>query len=286
MLIDNDHQIAWSIQMEISNYIENVKDILSTYTLEGYYYQIDPSHVNIKQFQYVVDNIESLDDSTWLGFVGWKRHWYGIEYEQEISVTQGLIKQLFEGIKSLKPLWHGMKYFLDEVIEYRKLKPQIECKVRFTSLESNVDYCLSSMHNEDKRYLHKPLCYNSDEARFVPKLKREFFVASDHSKIATLIKQLPCLGAYNNRVVLEFKTPNGRFDKYGTATYDSRFVGFDYDDLVEKFRIYDDLNTISKAKKKIIKQALINYCNLLDKSVKDRIGTDSSYKCNYIVCDD
>ena len=275
-----------SIQMESSNYIENVKDILSTYKFEGYYYQIDPIHVNIKQFQYVVDNVESLDDSTWLGFVGWKRHWYGIEYEQEIRVTQGLIKQLFEGIKSLKPLWYGMKYFLDEVVEYRKRKPQIECQVRFNSLEANVDYCLSSMQNADKRYLHKPLCYNSDESRFVPKLKIDFFVASDHAKIDTLIKQLPCLGTYNNRVVLEFKTPNGRFDKYGTATYDSRFVGFDYDDLVEKFRIYDDLKTISKAKKKVIKQALINYCNLLDKSVKDRIGTDSSYTCDYIVCDD
>lgn len=275
-----------SIQMKSSNYIENVKDILSTYTLEGYYYQIDPSHVNIKQFQYVVDNVESLDDSTWLGFVGWKRHWYGIGYEQEIRVTHGLIKRLFEGIKSLKPLWYGMKYFLDEVIEYRKWKPQIECQVRFNSLEANVDYCLSSMHNADKRYLHKPICYNSEEACFVPKLKIDFFVASDHAKIATLIKQLPCLGTYNNRVVLEFKTPNGRFDKYGTATYDSRFVGFDYDDLVEKFRIYDDLKTISKAKKKVIKQSLINYCNLLDKSVKDLIGRDSSYTCDYIVCDD
>lgn len=285
-MIDNDQQIAYGIKMEISNYIENIKDILSTYKLEGYYYKIDPSCVNIKQFQYVVDNVESLDDSTWLGFVGWKRHWYGIEYEQEINVTYGLIKQLFEGIKPLKPLWYGMKYFLDEVIEYRKLKPQIDCKVRFTNLEANVDYCLSSMHNTDKRYLHEPLCYNSDEAHFVPKLKRDFFVASDHSKIVALIEQLHCLGTYNNRVVLEFKTPNGKFDKYGTATYDSRFVGFDYDDLVEKFRIYDDLKTISKAKKKIIKQALINYCNLLDKSVKERIGVESSYTCDYIICDD
>lgn len=286
MLIDNDQQIAYGIKMEISNYIENIKDILSTYKLEGYYYKIDPSCVNIKQFQYVVDNVESLDDSTWLGFVGWKRHWYGIEYEQEINVTYGLIKQLFEGIKPLKPLWYGMKYFLDEVIEYRKLKPQIDCKVRFTNLEANVDYCLSSMHNTDKRYLHEPLCYNSDEAHFVPKLKRDFFVASDHAKIVALIEQLHCLGTYNNRVVLEFKTPNGKFDKYGTATYDSRFVGFDYDDLVEKFRIYDDLKTISKAKKKIIKQALINYCNLLDKSVEERIGVESSYTCDYIICDD
>ena len=272
--------------MEISNYIENIKDILSTYKFECYYYQIDPSHVNIKQFQYVVDNIESLDDATWLGFVGWKRHWYGIEYEQEIHVTQGIIKQLFEGIKSLKPLWYGMKYFLDEVIEYRKRKPQIEYQVGFTSLEANVDYCLSSMSNANKRYLHKPLCYNSDEAHFIPKLKKDFFVSSDHAKIAALIRQLPCLGTYNNRVVLEFKTPNGRFDKYGTATYDSRFVCFDYDDLVEKFKIYDSLKTISKAKKKVIKQALINYCNLLDKSVKDMIGTDSSYTYDYIVCDD
>lgn len=285
-MIGNDQQIAYGIKMGISNYIENIKDILSTYKLEGYYYKIDPSCVNIKQFQYVVDNVESLDDSTWLGFVGWKRHWYGIEYEQEINVTYGLIKQLFEGIKPLKPLWYGMKYFLDEVIEYRKLKPHIDCKVRFTNLEANVDYCLSSMHNTDKRYLHEPLCYNSDEAHFVPKLKREFFVASDHAKIVALIEQLHCLGTYNNRVVLEFKTPNGKFDKYGTATYDSRFVGFDYDDLVEKFRIYDDLKTISKAKKKIIKQALINYCNLLDKSVKERIGVESSYTCDYIICDD
>ena len=291
------------MNIDIKEYISTICGIIHYHgNIKGNTYILMTDITDINQFKYAVDNANRLDPNTKLGFN--IKRLKGGEFKQDtiFDATPSLIEKMFNYIKPLNDKWYGIKYFLDAMIEDRKKYVTDSCcyKPTFHSLDENIDYCLSLMRSSHSHYLHKKQSYGYSESKFQPIISDKFFKSSDHDKMNMLIQACPCLGSYNARVVLEFEEATG-FDKYGTAQYEKRYVGINYDDLIDKFLVKKTsekkdkngnitqntkLDTPSDDNKKVLKKALNDYCDELFSRKKEAIGHNRDrYSHNYIMYD-